>query len=251
AFIFLWGLSKLLKSQPYPWIGLMVAFPYLIIVVSMGYMRQAVAIGFVMAAIAYLQRGSFFKYVVFVTLAVLFHKSAILMMAFGIFDKGKGKFFKLLALVLIAIGVYVSFVSKQANELWQNYVVADMKSQGAYIRAILNLIPALILFKFRKKWQEEFEDYNFWKMIALGVILAFILVPFASTAVDRMALYFIPLQIVVFSRLPVLLKNKIPVSNVVLLIFVYYLTILLGWLFLAAHSAWWQPYRNYIFEVLL
>ena len=45
AAIFIFGLNKLCKEQPYPWLGYVVAFPYLITVVAMGYTRQSVAIG--------------------------------------------------------------------------------------------------------------------------------------------------------------------------------------------------------------
>ena len=59
AIIFFVGLYRLLKYQPFPVLGLAVAFPYLIVVVSMGYVRQAAAIGLIMLGISYLEKRKF------------------------------------------------------------------------------------------------------------------------------------------------------------------------------------------------
>ena len=48
ALIFTWGLLVFCRSQPLPWLALVVAVPYLITVVAMGYSRQGVAIGLIM-----------------------------------------------------------------------------------------------------------------------------------------------------------------------------------------------------------
>ena len=68
--IFSWGLFRLVRLQPYPWLSLLIAVPYLIIVVAMGYSRQGVAIGVLMAGIAGLQRnGSILRYAIYVAVA--------------------------------------------------------------------------------------------------------------------------------------------------------------------------------------
>lgn len=45
------------RSQPDPWLAVLVAVPYLVIVVAMGYSRQAVAIGILLAGLGRLERG--------------------------------------------------------------------------------------------------------------------------------------------------------------------------------------------------
>jgi len=247
AVIVITGLYKLLKKQPYPWLGLLVAFPYLIIVVSMGYARQAAAIGFVMWALSYLEERKFLKFLFFIFLAVIFHKTAIIMVGIGILaSEGRGKFLKFLAGILIAIGLYFAFVAKYEQSLVQNYIMANMQSGGALIRVFMNVIPAIILIKYRKKWQEKFEDYKLWFYISIGAILAVFFVKFASTVVDRLSLYFIPLQIVVFSRLPILVeKNK---SIIKLLIIFYYFSVMFVWLNFGNFSYWWQPYKNLLWS---
>jgi hypothetical protein len=241
------GLIVFLRRQSSPWLGLAVSVPYLVIVVYMGYMRQGVALGLVMWGITYLDRGKFLRFVVFVALAVTFHKSAILMMAFGIFQQGRGRIFKIAAVLFGMIGIWSAFVGDTAAEtLYKNYVEADMQSQGALIRVLLNLLPAALLFLFRKRWKAHFKDYTFWFMIALASAASVGLVGFASTAVDRMALYFLPIQIVVFSRLPFLARNVLHPKTTTLLVLTLYLAILFVWLNYAVNAMVWIPYKNYI-----
>ena len=56
---------------------------YLIIVVGMGYSRQAVAIGIIFLVLS-VWKNNFRNYTLLVILATCFHKSAILMLIFGL-----------------------------------------------------------------------------------------------------------------------------------------------------------------------
>jgi hypothetical protein len=245
ALIAVTGLMVFARRQPNPWLGLAVAVPYLVIVVYMGYMRQGVALGLAMWGIAYLDRGKFVRFMLLTALAVTFHKSAIVMMAFGVFRQGKGRIFKITAVLIGLAGVWSAFVEQAADKLYVNYVEADMQSGGALIRVLLNLLPALLLFFYRKRWKAAYDDYGFWQMFALASAASVLLVGFASTAVDRMALYFIPMQIVVFSRLPELMRSMRP-QQTTLLILLFYFVVLTVWLMLGNFSMWWIPYRNFI-----
>lgn len=253
AIFFVTGLIVFLRRQPNAWLGLTVAIPYLIIVVSMGYTRQAIAIGFVMWGLAALDRGKFKSFLFFVFLAVLFHKSAILMMAFGIFQQGKGKLIKVASIGLAGAGIWFSFVDQGADVLIKNYLVdnTEYESQGAMVRVLLNLLPAILLLVYRKEWKRSFNDFGLWFMVALASIASVGLVSFASTAVDRMALYFIPIQLVVFARLPYLARKKVSPKTTTVLIVLLYALVMYVWLFHAANSRYWVPYQNIIFYDLL
>jgi len=245
SIIFFIGLYKLLKYQPYTWLGLAVAFPYFIVVVSMGYVRQAAAIGFIMIGISYLEDKKFIRYVIMVILAITFHKTAIIILGFGAFYQKKGRFFKLIALLFIGIAVWFSFMSSEFDKLYTNYIIAGMYSYGALIRLIMNGISAIIIFYFRKIWKFYFNDYMFWKIFAIGALSMFVLMPLSSTVADRLGLYFLPLQIVVFSRLPVLIKrNSFYIKTVII---IYYFSVLLVWLNFAVNAFTWLPYQNFLF----
>jgi hypothetical protein len=239
AIIFMVGLYRLLLQQPNPWLGLAVAFPYLFVVVSMGYLRQAAAIGLMMLGISYLKERKFTQFLLSLFFAVTFHKTAVLMVGIGLFQEGRGKMIRFTSIILVGIGLWSAFLAQEQATLIQNYIEAQMQSSGALIRVLMNAIPALLLFMFRRRWKRLFNDYAFWSVIALGSLLALVGVGFASTAVDRMALYMLPLQVVLFSRLPLLLKPWIPTLLTKWVILFYYGLVLVVWLNFATHAHGW------------
>lgn len=249
--IFTFGLIKLSRDEINPWIAFSVAVPYLIIVVAMGYTRQSVAIGIFMLAITYLRQEKLKAYVVLILLAAMFHKTAILMLPLGFFLYGKGLILRILMLIPIMYGGWDLLLANQQEHLWHNYVEREMESQGAMIRVLMNFIPAVLLFVYRKEWKNSFNDYTFWLWIAIGSLLAVGLVSLASTAVDRISLYFIPIQLVVFSRLPYLARKQLSPKFTKMLIVFGYMAVLFVWLNFAHHSAMWLPYRNFLFEGII
>lgn len=242
--IFMTGLIIFAKRQPNPWLAVAVAFPYLVVVVAMGYTRQGVALGFVFWGLAALDEKKFKQFLVLVALASTFHKSAVLMVGLGAFLQGKGKAVRFVAVAFVAYGVWSAFLAQHQEQLWDTYVSQQMRSQGAIIRVAMNLIPALIFLFYRKQWQQKFNDYTFWRMIALGAVASAFLVSFASTAVDRIALYFTPIQVVVYARLPYLLSKKFNPMIITLGILLFYMAVLFVWLNFAIHSRSWVPYNN-------
>lgn len=249
--IFMIGLVKFSRQMTYPWLAMVAAVPYLITVVAMGYSRQGVAIGLFLWGVTYLNKGGFKTYIAFVLFAALFHKAAILLLPLGIFLYGKGLTLRILMLIPIAYGAWDLLLSDQQERLWQNYVEAEMESSGAKIRVAMNLFPALLFFMYRKEWKRSFDDYTFWFWIALGSIISVGLVGFASTAVDRVALYFIPIQLVVFARLPYLARKHVSPSVTKVLIVLMYTLVLFVWLNYATHAQYWLPYQNLLFQGLI
>lgn len=247
AIIFVIGLMAFAKAQIYPWIAVSVAVPYLLLVVAMGYSRQGVAIGLFLLAITYLERGRFKTYIGLILVAALFHKTAILLLPLGIFLYGKGRAIRILMVIPIVFGAWDLLLAKEQENLWQNYVEVQMQSQGAMIRVVMNLVPSLLFFVYRKEWKKGFSDYAFWFWISLGSIISVGLVGFASTAVDRIALYFIPIQLVVYARLPYLARKSISPSVMKMLIVFGYALVLLVWLNFATHARYWLPYQNMLF----
>jgi len=251
AIIFMVGLVKFSRLQTYPWLAMVVSVPYLITVVAMGYSRQGVAIGLFLLAVTYLDKRKFKTYVALIFFAALFHKSAMLLLPLGIFLYGKGMTVRILMLIPILYGTWDLLLAKEQDALWHNYVEADMQSQGAIIRVIMNLIPSLLLLVYRKEWQKNYSDYAFWFWIAIGSLLSVGLVGLSSTAVDRVALYFIPIQLVVFSRLPLLARKHFHAALIKFVIILAYALVLFVWLNFAVHSSAWIPYQNLLFMDLI
>lgn len=244
AVIFVVCLIKFCWTQDYPWIACAVAVPYMVVMVSMGYSRQGVALGLFMLAITHLEQGKFKTYVAWVIVAALFHKSAIILLPFGLFLAKGGMLLRFAILIPVLYGGWDLLVAEQQEQLWKNYVEQQMQSSGARIRVFMNFVPAVLFLVYRKTWKKNYADYPFWFWVALGSLASMALVDEATTAVDRISLYFIPIQIAVFSRLPVLLRHQMSPQLIKVIIILGYTTVLFVWLFYASHAHCWIPYQN-------
>ncbi len=247
ALIFTIGLFVFSRQQPLPWLAVAVAVPYLVIVVSMGYTRQAVALGFVFWALTALESRNLRRYLLLVALATLFHKTAVLMIPLGLFLFGRGWAARAFAVVSVGLGLWAAFLADYQDTLWENYVQAAMISQGATIRVMMNVVPALVLLVFWNRWKAAFPQSRIWFWMALAAIACVPLLTQASTATDRIALYLTPLQVVVFSRLPVLATASATRNVLVAAIILGYGLVLFVWLNFARHAYCWIPYQNHLF----
>jgi hypothetical protein len=248
SIIFMIGLISFLRRLENPWLGLTIAVSYTIVIVAIGYVRQGIALGLIFWALTALSDRKFIKFAILVVFAALFHKSAVVMLGVGIFTGGHGKLIKALASVIVAIGVWQSFISGSEDHYVRIYIESEMQSSGAYIRVFMNLIPSFIFLIFREKWRKLYLDYEFWYIIALGSIGSLFIVGLATTAVDRIALYLIPIQIIVFSRLPYLIENKISVEITTFFVVLYYGLVYFVWFNYAANAYAWLPYQNILAE---
>lgn len=251
AVIFLTGVSRFARSQTRPWLVMLVAMPYLILVVGMGYTRQAVALGFGMVALTALLRERVGSFVVFIALAVLFHKTAIVLLGFLLFTREAKRWTNLLLFVFASGALFVWFLQDYIAHFISNYLVAGYESSGAAIRILMNALPALIFLGYRGRFHLTRSESRFWTgmaWLAVGFVALLIVSP-SSTAVDRIALYLIPIQLFVWSRLPDALGgmgklNVIWTTAVVS----YSALILFVWLTFAHHAPSWVPYQFYPWE---
>ena len=247
AIIFTGGLINLSRAQRFSWLSILVAVPYLVIVVAMGYTRQATAIGFLMYGFGYLTRGRLNAYLVLVLLAGMFHKTAFVFAAFALFQPGSSKLKGILGVGLLIGLIGGTYLVEQAQTLMLHYVEEGMESDGGQIRILMNLLPALIFLFYWKKWGQRFNDRWLWGLFALLAIVCAPIVSIASTAVDRMALYLIPLQLVVWARLPVLVSGNSNRTLATLMVVFYYAIVQYTWLVHGTFASHWLPYDNLLF----
>ena len=247
--IFAWGLFRLVRTQPDPWLSMLVSIPYLVIVVAMGYSRQAVAIGFLMAGFARLIRGaSIVKFALYVAVAALFHRTAVVALALAALTKDRGVLLNLIVVAMGALLLYYSLLASSVDTLLKNYVVAQYSSQGAAIRVAQNVIPASIFFLQSRSLGFSEDERKIWRnySIAVAICLVMLLVGRASTSVDRIALYLLPLQIVMLPRIAHWLVKGDEVSGR-LYVVVYCFAVQFVWLNFADNAVYWIPYRFYPF----
>ncbi len=248
AVIFAWGLTRLAQNQPRPMLAVLVAVPYLIIVVAMGYTRQSIAIGVLMAGLASLGRGgSVIRFTFYVAVAALFHRTAVLVLPLVIFAGERNRVLNVVAGAAASVLFFDLFLSDSTDQFVKAYVEARYSSQGAWIRVTLNLVPALLLLTKPGRFGFTPQEEKVWRYLAIAACIMPVILAStpSSTAVDRMALYLMPLQIVILSRAYLLFK--IPRSGVIAVIG-YSLMVQAVWLNFASHARLWLPYRSFILE---
>lgn len=260
GFLFSWGLAKFCCQQPHRALALVVAIPYLVIVVAMGYTRQGASIGLVLLALTYLTRGNQLYFALLVAIAATFHKSAIIMIPLAALASTRKRAWSMtLARIwstvwigAMAILLYLLLVAEQFDNLYTNYIDAKYQSQGASVRIAMNLVPSIIYLLFRNKFNLNEEERSLWSWLSLSSLAFFILLMFSpyTTAIDRLALYMIPLQLFVFSRLPDIFGFRSGRRNyfLTLAVLFYYACIQFTWLNYAAHAHSWVPYKFYPIE---
>ena len=199
-----------------------------------------------MVGLVALSRERFIWFLVWVAVGALFHKTAIVMIALGAASVNKNRFLWIPIIGIAGVGGYVAFLADYADQMIAGYIGADYTSSGALIRISMNLFPGMLFLIYRKRFFVSAAASKFWTVAAL-LSAALFLAIFAgvpSTALDRMALYLLPLQLFVFSHLPhVLGGTRQQETAVTAGILGYYALVLFVWLNFAAHSQWWIPYR--------
>lgn len=243
--VFGWGLYRLCATQPSPWLGFAVAVPYMVVVVAMGYTRQSMALGVLMAGLARQVRGaSVFNFAIYVAVAALFHRTAVVLFpVVAIASKGN-KALNLLVAIFASILLYDYFLGDSMDMFVHNYISVEYNSQGAAIRVTMNMVAAGLLWMFKGKLGFEPHEYRIWRNFSLASLLFLILlfVLPSSTAVDRMSLYLMPLQVAVLTRVALMGHSRLPGTTAVLL---YSFLVEFVWLNFAQHADYWVPYQLY------
>jgi hypothetical protein len=252
AIPFVGGLLAFCRRTPSPWLALAVAMPYTAIVMAMNYTRQGAALGFVLWALIALQEGHVRRFILLIVLAALFHRSAALLMPLGALASTRNWFWAFLWISIASALIYSLLVAGSRDAIIDNYIGQRMFSGGANIRVAMNSGAALLYLALRKRLGLSPDAQRLWTRYSL-VTLLFIPALFvspSSTAVDRVALYFAPIQILVLSQLPLISQRRSLGTATVYLVASVYATILFVWFSFSPFAFAWLPYRFYPFEVM-
>lgn len=249
AIFFVFGLVRFCRIMPLPWVALFVSAHFLVIVVSMGYTRQSVAAGFLLWGLVDLIKGSVWKFYISILMGALFHKTLMLMIPIGyIYNARKFYFFESVSFFFILLmSVYFLFADKVAHMYYYYIEIKYHHSSGALVRVFMSFVSAIIFFIYRDKFKKKFGDEKLWLIFSLVSIALLPASYFYSTFTDRIAIFFIPLQIAVLSRVPVLIGSVYNRTIFVVSTVVVYISALYVWLNFGNHSNNWLPYQNILF----
>ena len=247
ATVLVTGLIRFCRSLPYPWLALFVSMPYLVIVVGMGYTRQSAAIGLVLAALVDLSRAKTWRYMIMILVAATFHRSAVVMLPIAGLVASKNKWWTLLWVGAITMLGYFAFVVDSYEKLWVNYVESEYSNaaDGAPLRIAMNALPAFLYLTFiRKRQSVGATEARLWVILSLAALSCIPLLWLSNTAVDRIALYLLPVQLYVASWFVQVTRGGLVRTNLVFAYVAVYMAVLFVWLNFAGNSGRWIPYQN-------
>jgi len=260
--ILVFGTAFFCRRQPIPWLAWLIATPYLLVVVGMGYTRQSVALGFLLLGLVALENKKVWRYFLLILAGYFFHKTVLLMAPLGILVWRRNVWFKGGIIVLFsvffvwAIIVYRAQILSNLAEpgeffrLFSKYFVGNQwSSSGALPRVLMNAIPSFLFLSLLlfKRWPKSSDNQMLWAAIAIASIASLYFVGHISTAIDRINIYFIPIQLYVWSRIPLVIFDRMTRTLVIVsIIFVYGISFLV-WLNWADNSGNWIPYNSILF----
>ena len=153
AMIFTTGLLIFCRTLPYPELAIAAATPYLIIVVAMGYTRQSAALGFEMLGFVALGRKSMVWFVIWAMLGGTFHRSAVVLVPLvGLMNARNRIWAAALGRRRLCRRLFRASGIRQGGKLVAGYVGTGMSSSGAWIRVLMNVVPALLLLVWRRRF---------------------------------------------------------------------------------------------------
>jgi hypothetical protein len=250
ALIFLFGFARFCARESRPFLMLALSIPYLIIVVVVGYTRQGTAIGFELVGLVALMRRKLLMYVLWIAAAATFHRSAafLLPLAYFAVPLRSRVLGRMLAGPGILAGIFFIYndagLNDTASTYIANYVESDhYNSAGALVRSFMSASAALVFLFNWRRWGRTWTDRDIWLVFSIAALALVPLTQVASTAADRTGLYIIPLQIIVFARLPVLWRSQ---SRLIVVgaLAVYALAFVVYFYFGKFSSDLWLPYRS-------
>lgn len=250
AALFFVGVHVLARRQQDPFAFLLLLFPVLIVNMPMSGIRQAAAIGVMCIAFAAFIDRKLIRFVVLTLVAAGLHTSAIVFLVFAPLVQGNYSKTRLLFALLLAIpGAMALQSTEAANIAVARYIDSGADAAGAVFRAaFLGVTSVFALVTLRHAWEETFpEDYKFMTVGALTMALPLALIPFSSVIADRIGYYLVPVQIMIFARLPYLPLR----TNRQLYIAAPYIGLLLMFAVWTSRSSLFAqcylPYRTWLF----
>jgi hypothetical protein len=242
AAVFVVGLVAFARTQAQPWLILALAVPYTIVVVGMSYTRQSAAMGMELLAIIALIEGRNRRFLVYGLIGVLFHKSMLVVFPLFFVAKGVGGLVIKLVYVLAAVLLGATLIWSQLDYFYGLYIKQALSSDGGLPRVLLTALPALGVMAWGRRLGFTDPEYRIWRFIAILAIACVPLTFVASTAIDRTVVFFSPIQFMFYSRMHLLVPERLQraVSPLVALMYGAMLHVFLT---VGNYTESWVPYQ--------
>ena len=179
-----------------------------------------------------------------ILVASLFHASAFIVAVLVALSYTRDRLQAAALLLVSAIPAYYVLFSTFDIYL-RRYGQHRIDSGGVTFRVAMNAVPAIILLVRGSKAYAPRNEELFWRSLSwlsLALVPAMFFVK-STTAIDRLSLYAVPLQILVLSVIPSQLSTS-PATRIfpVMAVIAYCAATLLVYLALGTHAQYYLPY---------
>lgn len=195
--------------------------------------RQAIAAAIYLYALYYLVKGNFKKYLLWILLAFLFHKSVVLMIPLYFLFRKKFSI-KLVALIAVAVILIVMFFQKivsYGSIINENYgAYQDIEERGGKYLTLAYVLLSSLFIVIRNRIKLNFiENYDIYlNMFLIGtVVFVVVLITNSYVEMTRIAFYFIISSIFIW---PIIFKSL--KQNEILLILVFFIFVHLTYFYI-------------------
>jgi hypothetical protein len=251
SLVFFAGIHALARRQPDRLSFLIVLFPILIINMPMSGIRQGAAIGIICFAFVAFMDRRVLRYTLLVLLASLVHSSAAIFFLLVPLVQGGYSRSRLISAVVLAAPVALMLINSEGAELaFSRYVDTGIDAGGAVFRCALLTLTGILFFGFlNEKWRRAFlRDFKLVNLGSIYMLLNMALLPLSTVIADRLGYYFIPIQAMIFARLPFLpLRGR---SFLVASPYLLLAVVFVGWTLMSRHFQFcYVPYRSWLFGI--
>lgn len=245
----IYPLYKLNKLYDYKYLPYSIlTYSLMLLPFSMNGMRQAIAMSFIALAVGYLMKENKLKSIISIIIALLFHKSAIIIIPYLIlFMIKKGsKIERDYTLITLLISVVILFFNEYLINLGfiseYDYYLTDINIGNISLNSILFHIPIiLIMLSFSNKEQNHLN-------LLKGLVISGIILDFIGTSkqyLSRISLYYTMFEILL---IPMLIKhiNNQTTKKIISFLYIIFLVIYFVYQFyiLGRHEIF--PYQTWM-----
>lgn len=248
AGLFSTGLVLFCQALPRPGLALVVAVPTLIVITAMGYTRQAAAVGCIMLACRSFHGTISWRWVGWLCLGLLFHKSALLIFPPFVLAASRNRWVSIVVGGTIIIAGLVLVVARGLSETLALYLEGDIDSSGTLPRTVIGVVAATAFFVIKDR--QDIFDYRYalFRNMAIMMILMlplYFAVP-SRTIIDRIGILLVPFQSMAYAGLAETVgrRNSVYELPVTILVIAFYASLFAIWLLYATFANYWIPYVN-------